>query len=166
MGFGKKLTALVLAAAMTAAACSCGTESGKSTAGEESSQAEEKPDFRTEMRDDMTTGDIVAEMGLGINLGNTLEACGDWIDSSGGVNSYETAWGSPTVTEEMIAGYAAAGFDSVRIPVAWSNLMGDDYTGTVRPCGNGGTVCAGQRHVCGGESPLGQRLDRRILHRL
>ena len=61
MGFGKKLTALVLAAAMTAAACSCGTESGKSTAGEESSQAEEKPDFRTEMRDDMTTGDIVAE---------------------------------------------------------------------------------------------------------
>lgn len=127
MGFGKKLTALVLAAAMTAAACSCGTESGKSTAGEESSQAEEKPDFRTEMRDDMTTGDIVAEMGLGINLGNTLEACGDWIDSSGGVNSYETAWGSPTVTEEMIAGYAAAGFDSVRIPVAWSNLMGDDY---------------------------------------
>ena len=68
MGFGKKLTALVLAAAMTAAACSCGTESGKSTAGEESSQAEEKPDFRTEMRDDMTTGDIVAEMGLGINL--------------------------------------------------------------------------------------------------
>ena len=65
MGFGKKLTALVLAAAMTAAACSCGTESGKSTAGEESSQAEEKPDFRTEMRDDMTTGDIVAEMGLG-----------------------------------------------------------------------------------------------------
>ncbi len=60
MGFGKKLTALVLAAAMTAAACSCGTESGKSTAGEESSQAEEKPDFRTEMRDDMTTGDIVA----------------------------------------------------------------------------------------------------------
>lgn len=125
MGFGKKLTALVLAAAMTAAACSCGTESGKSTAGEESSQAEEKPDFRTEMRDDMTTGDIVAEMGLGINLGNTLEACGDWIDSSGGVNSYETAWGSPTVTEEMIAGYAAAGFDSVRIPVAWSNLMGE-----------------------------------------
>lgn len=45
MGFGKKLTALVLAAAMTAAACSCGTESGKSTAGEESSQAEEKPEL-------------------------------------------------------------------------------------------------------------------------
>ena len=28
----------------------------------------------------------------------------------------------------MIAGYAAAGFDSVRIPVAWSNLMAEDYT--------------------------------------
>ena len=28
----------------------------------------------------------------------------------------------------MIAGYAADGFDSVRIPVAWSNLMAEDYT--------------------------------------
>lgn len=121
------------------------------------------------MRDDMTTGDIVAEMGLGINLGNTLEACGDWIDSSGGVNSYETAWGSPTVTEEMIAGYAAAGFDSVRIPVAWSNLMGDDYTVAPELLDRVETVaavCAGQRDVRRGESPLGQRLDRRILHRL
>ena len=82
-------------------------------------------DKKGEMRD-MTTAEIVNDMGVGINLGNTLEACGDWIDSSGGVNSYETAWGSPTITEDMIAGYAAAGFDSVRIPVAWSNLMAED----------------------------------------
>ena len=60
---------------------------------EESSKEEADSNPRTEMRDDMTTSQIVEEMGLGINLGNTLEACGDWIDSSGGVNSYETAWG-------------------------------------------------------------------------
>ena len=120
---GKKVVSLLLAGVLAVLSCSCGNSSK-----EESSKEEADSNPRTEMRDDMTTSQIVEEMGLGINLGNTLEACGDWIDSSGGVNSYETAWGSPTITEDMIAGYAAAGFDSVRIPVAWSNLMAEDYT--------------------------------------
>lgn len=48
---------------------------------------------------DMTTVEIVKDMGIGINLGNTMEACGDWIldCSSGNVRDYETAWGSPEV---------------------------------------------------------------------
>lgn len=77
---------------------------------------------------DMTTAEIVKDMGLGINLGNTLEACGAWINSSGGVSAYETAWGSPIITEDMIKGYAECGFGVLRIPVAWSNLIGEDYT--------------------------------------
>jgi endoglucanase len=28
---------------------------------------------------DISTMDLVKEMGVGINLGNTMEACGDWI---------------------------------------------------------------------------------------
>ncbi|MBR4724981.1 MAG: hypothetical protein IK071_04280, partial [Lachnospiraceae bacterium] len=32
----------------------------------------------TGMREISTT-DLVHEMGIGINLGNTMEACGDWI---------------------------------------------------------------------------------------
>ncbi len=76
---------------------------------------------------EMATAQVVADMGLGINLGNTLEACGDWIDGDT-VENYETAWGSPVITEDMIAGYQETEFDSVRIPVAWSNLMADDYT--------------------------------------
>ena len=106
---GKKFVSLLLAGVLAVLSCSCGNSSK-----EENSKKEADSNPRTEMRDDMTTSQIVEEMGLGINLGNTLEACGDWIDSSGGVNSYETAWGSPTITEDMIAGYAAAGFDSVR----------------------------------------------------
>lgn len=93
----------------------------------ERSMTEQEPSPRTTMRRDMTTAEIVADMGLGINLGNTLESCGDWIQGNT-VESYETAWGSPVITEEMIAGYAEAGFQSVRIPVAWSNLMREDYT--------------------------------------
>lgn len=77
---------------------------------------------------DMTTMEIVKDMGIGINLGNTFESCGDWIEQYMNVQSYETAWGSPVITESMIEGYADAGFNSVRIPVSWSNFMADDYT--------------------------------------
>lgn len=74
--------------------------------------------------------EIVEDMGIGINLGNTYEACGDWIAQwgDGSVESYETAWGSPVITEKMIKGYADEGFGVLRVPVAWSNLMGEDYT--------------------------------------
>lgn len=77
---------------------------------------------------DMTTQEIVHDMGMGINLGNTLESCGDWISAAGGVSAYERAWGSPIITQEMIQGYANEGFGVLRVPVAWSNLMAEDYT--------------------------------------
>lgn len=84
---------------------------------------------------DITTMELVQEMGIGINLGNTLESCGDWIAQwgDGTVASYETAWGSPIVTEEMIQGYANEGFGVLRIPVAWSNMMYDDGRYTINP---------------------------------
>jgi len=77
---------------------------------------------------DISTMELVRDMGLGINLGNTFESTGDWINGTT-VNNYETAWGSPTITKAMIDGYAAAGFKTVRIPVAWSNLMTGKQTG-------------------------------------
>ncbi len=86
-------------------------------------------DSQPEMRD-ITTMELVKDMGVGINLGNTLESCGSWIDQWGGgkVEAYETAWGSPVITEDMIKGYADAGFGVLRVPVAWSNMMSADYT--------------------------------------
>ena len=79
---------------------------------------------------DITTMELVREMGYGINLGNTLEACGDWINGKT-PSAYETAWGSPVITREMIQGYADAGFGVLRIPVAWSNLMVQDGNYTI-----------------------------------
>ncbi|MDE5575801.1 MAG: glycoside hydrolase family 5 protein [Oscillospiraceae bacterium] len=76
-------------------------------------------DKKTQMRD-MTTAEVVKEMGLGINLGNTMESSGMYL---GSVQAYETGWGSPVVTQPMIQGYADAGFGVLRVPVAWSNLM-------------------------------------------
>ena len=69
---------------------------------------------------DMTTMEIVKDMGLGINLGNTFESCGTWINSSS-VKNYETAWGSPVITQDMIQGIADSGFGVLRI--LWHGLI-------------------------------------------
>lgn len=124
----KRFHAAVLAlltAALTLT--SCAGES--STASDGSKPAESSTDGGTPPSDiaGLTTMEIVREMGLGINLGNTFESCGNWINSES-VTSYETGWGSPVITQEMIQGYADAGFGVLRIPVAWSNMMQEDYT--------------------------------------
>ena len=75
--------------------------------------------------DDMSTMDFVLSMGLGINLGNTMEC--SWMEGET-VTDFETAWGSPVITKDIIQGYADAGFGVIRIPVSWSNLMDEDYT--------------------------------------
>lgn len=65
-------------------------------------------------------------MGNGINLGNTLEAYGKGsLGTTAEVSTYETFWGQPVTTKEMILGMKNAGFDTLRIPVAWTNTM--DY---------------------------------------
>lgn len=66
------------------------------------------------------------QMGVGWNLGNTLEACGGIKGTA--VRDYETAWGNPVTTKAMIDGIKATGLKSVRIPVAWSNRIGPNYT--------------------------------------
>ena len=90
-----------------------------------------------EMRD-ISTMELVRDMGIGINLGNTLEACPDWYQddwikqcSEGKPVNYETAWGSPVITKEIIEGIAKEGFGVLRIPVAWSNRMAHDGTNTI-----------------------------------
>lgn len=69
-----------------------------------------------------TAKQIAAEMGNGINLGNTMEATCTW-SSNPSVKDFETAWGQPVTTKAMITGMKKAGFDTLRIPVAWINGM-------------------------------------------
>ncbi|GIJ35564.1 cellulase family glycosylhydrolase [Micromonospora sediminimaris] len=56
----------------------------------------------------------VAAMQPGWNLGNTFDAVG----------ADETAWGNPRVTEAQLDAIRAQGFNSIRIPVTWSNHHG------------------------------------------
>lgn len=112
---------------------SSSVESSSSSAPESSSvESSSVPEVQPVNPDEMSTMEFVKSMGYGINLGNTLEACGDWIRSSD-VSGYEKAWGSPIITREAIQGYADAGFGVLRIPVAWSNLMSTDGSYTISP---------------------------------
>ena len=55
-----------------------------------------------------TAQHIATKMGVGWNLGNTLEAiCG------------ENAWGAGHTSQQLIDSVKAAGFNTVRIPVSW-----------------------------------------------
>ncbi len=81
---------------------------------------------------ELTALELTKLMGNGINLGNTMEAYGH---TSIGIKSdptvYEQLWGQPVTTQEMIQGMKDAGFDSLRVPVAWTNMMdfeNGDYT--------------------------------------
>ena len=60
---------------------------------------------------------LVADMGAGWNLGNTLEANNNGIPS-------ETAWGNPTVTQALIDRVRASGFKTIRIPVSYLGHIG------------------------------------------
>lgn len=95
--------------------------------------AEEAVVDNSVMREGLTALEATRLMGNGINLGNTLEAC----DNNVGIKtnaplSYETYWGQPKTTQAMIDGMKAAGFDTIRIPVAWmtnaTHLYEGDYT--------------------------------------
>ncbi|MBR6045240.1 MAG: glycoside hydrolase family 5 protein [Ruminococcus sp.] len=143
-----RIKALICAAAMAVSgglsACSDSSSGESPSAGnvssaaestasqsDESSEAAAKP--AAEMDTSMTALELCRVMGNGINLGNTMEAYGhkSYVKGKTDPRSCENNWGQPTTTKEMIEGMKAAGFDSLRIPVAWTNAMdfeNGDYT--------------------------------------
>lgn len=64
--------------------------------------------------------ELTAQMGVGWNLGNTLDSVGSWIS---GDLEHETAWGNIKTTKAMIDAVKKAGFKTVRIPVSWGEHM-------------------------------------------
>lgn len=64
---------------------------------------------------DLTSVEMAQLLGIGWNLGNSLEAIGG-----------ETEWGNPLVNQQLIDAVKAAGFDSVRLPVAWSQFSDEE----------------------------------------
>lgn len=76
-----------------------------------------------------TPAEIVADIKVGWNLGNTLDATNTWTKPLT-PTAQETAWGNPKTTQEMIDAVANAGFNTLRIPTTWYLFTGPapDYT--------------------------------------
>lgn len=66
-----------------------------------------------------SAADAVKNMGVGWNLGNTLDA------NNGSVQdlSSETYWGQPKAKPELMVMMKEAGFGAIRVPVTWFNHM-------------------------------------------
>lgn len=77
----------------------------------------------------MTAHQIVGFMGQGWNLANTMESCG--IEGGTKVRDYETGWGAEVTSQKIIDGIRDSGIKSIRIPVAWSNMMSKDGKYTI-----------------------------------
>lgn len=60
--------------------------------------------------------DAVKNMGVGWNLGNTLDANGTGISD---VVQSETYWGQPVTKPELITMMKEAGFGAIRVPITW-----------------------------------------------
>lgn len=64
--------------------------------------------------------DAAKLMGMGFNIGNTLENTTTW----------ETGWGNPRITKAYVDSLAALGFKTIRVPVAWDTYARD---GVIQP---------------------------------
>ena len=140
----KKLIALILAMVLCLSVfAGCGENTNtpaESTGDGTTAPTETTENLATEpevdyMNTALTALELVHLMGNGTNLGNTLEACDTGLGSiyKDDPSYYETCWGQPETTKEMIQGMKDAGFDTLRIPVAWMTNATDlattgDYT--------------------------------------
>jgi len=75
---------------------------------------------------DITAVQLAANIKVGWNLGNTLDAGNTWT-ANPTVSQHETSWGNPVTTEEMITAIKNAGFNAIRIPVSWTKCADSNY---------------------------------------
>lgn len=104
--------------AMTAAVMAACAPAVSSAAMAEDTAAAELS-YSSQMRG-LTAFQIVNDMGAGWNLGNSLES-----------ENYETYWGNPVTTKEMIDDIARRGFSTLRVPVRWDDHYTNDSAYTI-----------------------------------
>ena len=72
-----------------------------------------------------TAKDAVKNMGVGWNLGNTLDAA-DASKTWKTTAEHETCWGQPVTKPELMKMMKEAGFGAIRVPVTWYQEMDKD----------------------------------------
>lgn len=108
----KKRLVFSVFALLTALLVSCNSGAPKS------SEFPELPTLPADPKpfNDIPATTLVANIKLGWNLGNTLDADPD-----------ETSWGNPKTKKSNIDAIKAAGFNAIRIPVSWSHHVDKNY---------------------------------------
>ncbi len=112
----KRIISLALAAAISLSAMML---SGCSDDGTDSAESKKTVE---EMRD-ITSFELLDEITVGWNLGNTLDAH-DATKPNPTPERQETCWGNPKTTEEMILAVKDKGFNTIRVPVTWYPQLG------------------------------------------
>ena len=77
----------------------------------------------------MSAAAITEDMGVGWNLGNSLDSTGTGTYSD--ITQYEQQWGNPVVTQSLINTVKAKGFNTVRVPVSWYQHISNDGKYTI-----------------------------------
>lgn len=114
------MVSAVLTAAMLICVSGCGSKNDSSGGSESTvSTVPSSPDRPGEMNI-TSAADVVKQMRIGWNLGNTLDATG------GEGLTAETSWGCPVTTKEMIDKIKGAGFNVLRVPVSWGTHLDEE----------------------------------------
>lgn len=115
----KKLLCMFSAVLIAFSAASCGKSDSSSGNADDTDKVKEFHSAENAQA-------FVEGMGVGWNLGNTLDPnnC-TWVSTD---LDYETAWGNPKTTKEMIDFIKSEGFNTIRVPTTWGDhTEGDDY---------------------------------------
>lgn len=77
-----------------------------------------------------TAIELVNEMGIGINLGNSFDSY-DISFEAKTPDDQITLWGNPIPTKQMIKNIKVNGFKTIRFPITWINFI--DESGNINP---------------------------------
>ena len=113
--FVTRTAAKILAATLTVTACLSGAAIPVHAAGY----------GKDGVMRDMTSQQIVEDMGLGYNIGNTFDSIGSFIPK-GDPWEYQRGWGNEPVSKHFIQKVKAAGFKTIRLPVSWAQWIDDN----------------------------------------
>lgn len=135
----KKIAAVVMSLTMIMSGFSACSENNSSDNSGNNSTSSEDPETEaaaeagtpemSPMRD-ISSIELIKEMRIGWNLGNTLDSTISNPDDTKTPTDWETAWGQPVTTKAMIDQVKNQGFNVLRVPCTWEGKFGEgpDYT--------------------------------------
>lgn len=109
----------------TQVATQSSTQSSAENPSKSNPQTETGKVTETDIKEFIKAKDAVAQIRVGWNVGNSLDSFGSWINGKE-PKDYETAWGNPQTTKELIRLVKQQGFNAVRVPVTYFQNMDKD----------------------------------------